>query len=107
MNEINNIDSTVLYEITANGDSLQNSPVALGSLIKIEFTSISGVTSFFIEKCKSMNMANTDDADYKELVLIENGCLINGTDDVWDVIGPSVSDNGRTISFNQFAITKR
>ena len=107
MNEINNIDSTVEFDITADGESLQGNPAALGSLIKIEFSFLSGVTSFFIEKCKSMNMASIDDPDYKELILIENGCLAVGTVDVWDVINPNVTDSGRALLFNQFAFTKR
>ena len=107
MNEINNIDSTVEYDITANGESITD-PVALGSSIKIKFNSVSGMTSFFIEKCKSMNMANSSDPDYKDLILVDNGCVPNNVStDIWSIINPSIEDSGKSLEFSQFAFVKR
>ena len=107
MNEINNIDSTVEYDITANGESITD-PVALGSSIKIKFNSVSGMTSFFIEKCKSMNMANSSDPDYKDLILVDSGCVPNNVStDIWSIINPNIVDSGKSLEFSQFAFVKR
>ena len=106
MNEINKIVLDVTYDITADGSTVTD-PVALGSEIKIEFDSSD---SFHIHQCKAMNSADGSGIAYKELVLVDNGCVPrNVTVDEWEIISPSISDIDKTfkvLTFNQFAFVK-
>ena len=81
----------------------ENSVVALGSNMKLEFTSVGALTDFYVSECVATNELDSSDANYQELSIIQSGCPVNKDDDPELTIDPQLIDNAQTLSFNQFA----
>ena len=81
----------------------ENSVVALGSNIKLEFTSVGSLTEFYVSECVATNELDSSDANYQALSIIQSGCPVNKDNDPELTIDPQLIDNAQTLSFNQFA----
>ena len=81
----------------------ENTEVALGSDMKLEFTSVAGLTQFYVHQCFAYNELPVDNDNYASVVIIENGCAVNADADPEKSIEPQLIDNGQTLAFSQFA----
>merc|ERR1711935_312967 len=81
----------------------ENTEVALGSDMKLEFTSVAGLTQFYVHQCFAYNELPVDNDNYASVVIIENGCAVNADADPEKSIKPQLIDNGQTLAFSQFA----
>ena len=81
----------------------EDTEVALGSDMKIEFTSVAWLTQFYVNQCFAYNELQVDNDNYASVVIIENGCPVNANDDPAKSIKPQLIDNGQTLVFSQFA----
>ena len=81
----------------------ENSEVALGSNIKLEFTSVGSLTEFYVSECVATNELDSSDDDYQALSIIQSGCPVDKENDPELTIDPRLIDDAQTLSFNQFA----
>jgi len=83
-------------------DISSGTTISLGDLMEIEFTKIGAFGEFHIVNCEANNNLASDNSDYKVVKLVENGCLGDTSIEPLNQISPTLSGNGKTVTFNQF-----
>ena len=61
------------------------------------------IKDFYIDECKANNEKDKEDEDYTETALVDIGCPVNLPGKLQSLIMPSMGEDGKSLSFNQFA----
>ena len=99
---------TVNYGLLVNDvPYTQGDSVTLGSEMQVQFNSIADLKDFHIKNCLANNEEVAGSEGYFEVQLVDNGCVPDSSSDPLKTIAPTLTDNDKTLNFNQFGFISK
>ena len=75
--------------------------------MQVQFNSIADLKDFHIKNCLANNEEAAGSEGYFEVQLVDNGCVPDSSTDPLKTIVPILTDNEKTLNFNQFGFISK
>ena len=99
---------SVNYSLLVNDvEYTEGDSVTLGSEMQVQFNSIADLKDFHINNCLANNEETAGSEGYFEVQLVDNGCVPDSSTDPLKTIVPTLTDNDKTLNFNQFGFISK